>query len=49
MLTLGGKESISVNRISTIHTNEKGEQFIKVQTSDQRLKGSYDIRVYATE
>ena len=49
MITLGGRENVRISRIAQIYTNEKGEQFIKVSTDDQKLKGTYDLKVYATE
>lgn len=49
LLTLGGKESKIVSRIAQVYTSESGEQFIKVQTFDSRMKGTYEVKVYATE
>ena len=49
LLTLGGRESTIVSRIAQIYTSERGEQFIRVQTHDQRMKGTYEVKVYATE
>lgn len=49
LLTLGGKESSRVNSLASVITMQSGEQFIRVQTHDQKLKGQYQVKVYATE
>ena len=49
LLTLGGRDSSTVNRIASLITNKKGEQFIRVHTNDPQLKGTYHVKVFATE
>ena len=49
LLSLGGRQNAIVNRIAHILTNEQGEQFLKIWTADAKLKGVYEVKIYATE
>lgn len=49
LLTLGGKDSMAINRIAQVTIKEDGERFIRIQTGDEKLMGEYDVKIYATE